>query len=99
MTIQIRWLIANPCSWDYDETWTDWRTYSGHPDYTPDDCTKFEIREKPSFEPGYFVDVSLIGEDRDRSSFADQPLRVIWFDEQPVGEGWERAVVYNDHLD
>lgn len=54
---------------------------------------RLEFREKPSFEPGYFVDHSEVGPEH------DYPYQVRWFDEEPVGEGWERAVVYNRHDD
>lgn len=94
MTLQIRWLVADPYSLDYKEEWTEWRTILDHADWVPDNANKFDVREKPIFEPGYFIDLSLLGENRERSSFAGEPYQVRFFTEDP-GKYWERVTVYD----
>lgn len=49
-----------------------------------------EVREKPGFEPGYFVLVQDVRAD-------GAPWLVKWFDENP-GNDWDRAVIVNDNL-
>lgn len=89
MTQQIRFLVINPMAWDYEEEWSEWKTYGGTPQYVPDNAIKFEFREKPSFEPGYFMDVVS----------GTRPLEIFWWDEDPDDSKWERVTVHNDHLD
>lgn len=85
MTLQYRFFITSQDG----GYWSSWEGYvSG--DRIPYAAVEFEIREKPDFEPGYFIDMSLPDERREGAG----PREVHWFEEVPVARGWVRVNVH-----
>ena len=56
MTTQISFYYEDPMSWHTPEgIWTAWEDYSFGPEYDlADNISKFRLREKPPFVPGWF---------------------------------------------
>ena len=55
------------------------------------------ITKKPSFTPGYFIDMSMSDEDRENNGF-HEPRSVMWLELPPFGyprrnSGWVRVNV------